>query len=429
MTCSRPGSGAPPVADAVLGIDLGTSALKALALTADGAEPGRGSASYQVRTPCPGYAETDPEDWWRAAQTAVRQAAAESEPKAIAVTGQMHGVVLTDDEGAPVRPAIVWLDRRATEEAAGYPAPHASPGMAGPVLRWLSRHEPETYYAARWALQPKDWLRMRLTGRAATDPTDASATLLYDMARDTWADTPDAHLLPPIHPSGALAGHLTPGAASELGLTPGLPVATGAADTAASLLAAELPGPGWALLTLGTGGQWIVPVPADAPPDPTGRTNLFRAVDGGAYRLAGVQNVGVALDWVRRVLRASWDELYRSAARGARSSPLFRPYLVPERYDITGVASWTELTLSHTREDLLNSALTGVAALLRDHLDNLRAAGADPREVMIAGGGGGDPAWRELLSDTLGLPLREAPDRWLTVRGAALIARSLLSAV
>jgi sugar (pentulose or hexulose) kinase len=237
--------------------------------------------------------------------------------------------------------------------------------MAGPILLWLARNEPAAYRRARWMLQPKDWLRTRLTGEAATDPTDASGTLLYDLDRDAWAaDVAEAlglrtGLLPPIRPSAQVAGTLLPAAAEQLGLRPGLPVATGASDTAASLLAAALP-EGWGLLTLGTGGQWIVPMVSRSL-DPG--TNLFRSVDGGTFRLAGAQNVGVTLDWV--------------------------------------------------------------AFLLRGQLDYLRAAGSAPAKIMLAGGGSRPPAWRQLLADVLAVPLYPAADPvtgWLTARGAALIA-------
>jgi xylulokinase len=414
VTSSPRGSAAQHGAtESVLGIDLGTSAVKVLLA---GPEERGATASYPVLTPEPGHAETDPDDWWRATRDAVREATATVEPAAIAVTGQMHGVVLTGAAGEPLRPAIVWLDRRAGG---------GNPGMPGPILRWLRQHEPDISDKARWALQPKDWLRMRLTGEAATDPTEASGTLLYDLDRGDWSARD--RLLPPILPSLAVAGRLRADAAAELGLAPGIPVAVGAADTAASLLAADLPGPDWALLVLGTGGQWVIPAPPEAAPDPTGRTRLFAAVDGGRYRLAGARNVGSALDWVRRVLRASWAELYATAARGPATSSRFRPYLVPEPFDdITTGAAWTGLALSDTREDLMSAALTGVATLLRDHLDNLRAAGADPREVMITGGGSRDPAWRALLAQTLGLQMHDAPSTSLTVQGAARIARHAL---
>jgi xylulokinase len=469
----------------VLGLDLGTSQVKALLCTPGGTILGRGTAGYQVSTPRPGWAEADPEQWWQATCAAVRAAVgpAPADVAGLAIAGQMHGLILCTERAVVLRPAITWLDRRAEAEAEDYrhlPGPMRaqlgnapSPGMAGPILLWLSRHEPDTYQQARWMLQPKDWLRLRLTGpplptltdpaaRPATDPTDASGTLLFDLARRTWAtDVARAlglrtDLLPSVRPPAEIAGLLLPSAAEQLGLRPGLPVATGAADTAASLLATRIE-PGWGLLTLGTGGQLIVPVPAplavsspcpppassphpahgsppdpDIPfpdnPDPDGTTNLFCAVDGGTYRLAAAQNVGVTLDWVRRTLGASWDELYATAARPWRAdTPVFLPYLAGERWDHRGSGgAWIGLTLAHQRDDLLRAALEGVAFLLRGKLDDLRALGYAPVAIQLAGGGSRHPAWRQLLADALGVPLYPGGDGWLTPRGAALIAAAAI---
>jgi xylulokinase len=368
----------------------------------------------------------------------------------------MHGLILCAERAVALRPAITWLDRRAEAEADDYERlPEAlrarlgnapSAGMAGPILLWLSRHEPDVYWQSRWMLQPKDWLRFRLTGQPATDPTDASGTLLCDVARGEWATDvvralglrPD--LLPAIRPPAAIAGPLLPAAAEHLGLPPGLPVAVGAADTAASLLAADLP-PEWGVLTIGTGGQLIIPlttVPTTGPtapttpapdipfPDnPSRTTNLFRSADGGTYRLGGLQNVGVALDWVRRTLGASWDELYRTAARPWQAdTPVFLPYLVSERGDHRDSGgAWTGLTLAHRRDDLLRAALEGVAFLLRGKLDDLRALCApSPVALQLAGGGSREPAWRQLLADALDVPLHPVGTGWLTARGAAQLA-------
>jgi xylulokinase len=433
---------------AVLGIDLGTSQVKALLCSRSGEVLGTGFAGYPVRSPRPGWAETDPEDWWRAAAAAVTSAVgqADSEVAGLAVAGQMHGVVLTGASGYPLRPAILWLDRRSYAEVDDYlrlPADlrsalgnPPSTGMAGPTATWLSRHEPETYRDARWLLQPKDWLRLRLTGEAASDPTDASGTLLYDMARQRWAvDIADAMglragLLPPIRRPTEVAGTLHAAAASHLGLPAGLPVAVGAADTAASLLAAALPGPGWGMLTLGTGGQWVVPLTGAGSSrgmaDPSGKTNLFCMADGGQYRLAAVQNVGITLGWVTSILRTSWADLYATAtAPWQPGTPAFLPYLASERGDeaaARAAGAWEGLSLAHERDDLLRAALEGVAFLLRTKLDDLRHLGCHPEQVVIAGGGSRHPGWRSLLADVLQLPLYAASTPWLSARGATLIA-------
>jgi xylulokinase len=430
--------------EAVLGIDLGTSGVKALLAGADGAVLGRGTARYPVRVPAPGRAESAPEDWWLATRAAIREALTEANGVAVtalAVAGQMHGVVLVDGRGAALRPAILWLDQRAAAEAATYaelPREYTavlgnrpSPGMAGPLLCWLMTHEPYTVRAAWWALQPKDWLRLRLTGQAATDPTDASGTLLFDLAGNAWAGPLIEKLgvprekLPPVRDAADVAGPLLPGPAAALGLRPGIPVAVGAADTAAALYATGLRADE-AMLNLGSGGQWVVLEDRFRPTGtkgPTGTTNLYGAVGGGYYRLAPVQNVGVTLDWVRNLLGATWEELYDTAYRPRRpDAPRFDPYLSPERWNPAATGAWTGLTLGHEREDLMRSALDGVAGLLRQRLDDLRAAGHAPQRVILGGGGAAHPAWRALLAETLDLPLRDAPTTWLTPTGAARLA-------
>jgi xylulokinase len=435
---------------AVLGIDLGTSQLKALIATPDGEVLGRGRAAYPVIVPAEGHAETDPEDWWQAAVAAVREALGNAlsrdttagrgagggtEIVGLAVTGQMHGVVLAGADGRPRRQAILWLDRRAAAEAAAYrelppdiTAPlgnQPSPGMAGPILRWLTRHEPATVDGARWTLQPKDWLRLRMTGEAATDPTDASGTLLFDLPRNAWAGELIEALglpkdkLPDVREPTDITGRLLPGAAAELGLDPGVPVATGAADTAAALYAVYYRQPE-ALLTLGSGGQWMVAEPGFRPAP---NTNLFRAVGGGFYRLAAALNVGATLDWVRSVLDVSWQHMYDTAGRPWRpDTPLFLPYLTQERWDAAVTGTWAGLTLAQQRDDLLRAALEGVAFLLRERLEDLRAAGRHPESAIIGGGGTRHPAWRQLLADVLGLPLHPAPTTWLSATGAAMVA-------
>lgn len=460
---------------AVAGLDLGTSGVKVIVTDQDGVPLGRGSAGYAVAVPAPGQAESDPSEWWAACRRAMQEALAEAgqvRVAALGVAGQMHGVVLSEADGRLLRPAILWLDQRAAAEAATYAelpdkltAPLGnppSPGMAGPILAWLARHEPSVLRAAWWALQPKDWLRLRLTGAALTDPTDASGTLLFDLAQNDWSADLIAALnlpagkLPPVREPTESGGRLLPGPARDLGLAPGIPVAVGAADTAAALYAAGLRADE-AMLTLGSGGQWVVPVsdlPAECRIDGTrepprgsaashrvnsaavhpssdrfpplarpSATNLYRAVGGAWYRLAPIQNVGVTLDWVRHLLGATWDELYATAALPTRpGTPAFQPYLTPERWDPHATGGWTGLTLAHHREDLLRSALDGVAALLRQRLDDLRSAGHHPSRVILAGGGTAHPAWRILLAETLCLPLHPAPTTWLTPLGAARLA-------
>ena len=183
------------------------------------------------------------------------------------------------------------------------------------------------------------------------------------------------------------------------------------------------------MLTLGSGGQWVVPV-SSPDQEPVASTNLYRAVGDGCYRLAPVQNVGITLDWVRNLLGATWEELYAAAARPRRpGTPRFDPHLTPERWNPGATGAWSGLTLACEREDLLRSALDGVAGLLRQSLDDLRAAGHAPQRAVIGGGGDSDPAWRALLEEALALPLTPASASWLTPAGAARLAAEAAAAL
>jgi xylulokinase len=429
---------------ALLGIDLGTSGVKAVLLGTEGDVLAEAAASYPVDTPRPGWAETDPGAWWQAVVTAVRSARARAvgaEVQAVGVDGQMHGLVLADADGQPLRPAMLWADTRAVGEIAAWrrlaEARQAAlanplvPGMTGPLLRWVWRQEPEVYRQARWALLPKDWIRHRLTGTIATDPSDASATLLWDVLADRWAGDVAAdvglhpELLPPVTDSGDRAGVTLPDAAAALGLGAGVPVAAGAADTAAALLATGLTDPDDVQLSVGTGGQLVRPMvhpePAAAP-----RTHLYRAAAPNRwYAMAAVQNAGLALDWARRTLGADWNELYGSAhASGPGAGGItFVPYLTGERTPVLrsdARGGWLGLDLSADRTTLLQAAVEGVAFAIRHALEVL--PGPRPGQLRLVGGGALDPRFRTLLADVLQVPLRLIEVRSASAIGAALLA-------
>jgi xylulokinase len=440
----------------VLGLDLGTSSAKAIVLDTEGSVLAQASAGYAVTSAAAGYAESDPGDWWRAViactREAVREAvlAAGARPAAIGLSGQMHGLVLTASDGAAVRPAMLWPDSRAVGALRAYRllgsaaldrlANPLSPGMAGPLLLWIAEHEPRSYAAARWALQPKDWLRARLTGEFHAEPSDASGTLLYDVPGDRWdlaavsALGLDARLLAPLLPSsGAPAGRLTRARGAELGLPAGIPVAAGAADTAAAVLGSGVVSPADVQLTVGTGAQVIRPVT-----EPVSRVdagvNLYRsATPDGWYQMGATLGAGLSLNWVREILNATWDELYASAGHpGQPGDPIFVPHLAGERTpysDPTLRGSWTGLALADDRTSLLRSALEGAAFAIRDALDALLADDRPPR-LRLAGGGTLAAGWRQLLADVLAVPLYAVDVPAASGRGAALLgarAAGLLS--
>ncbi|GHO84821.1 xylulokinase [Dictyobacter formicarum] len=430
---------------AFLGIDLGTSSVKAIILDEQGQTLGTSKVDYAVRSPQSRWAESDPADWWRATVEVVREVRTkvpQARIQALGLSGQMHGVVPTDQQGQPVRAAMLWADSRAEGELYHYfelggdinrrLANPLLPGMAGPLLCWLARHENANYQAMRWALQPKDWLRWQLTGQAAADPSDASGTLLYDLSQNRWDEEVIAGLglnralFPSIIPAGAQAGTLTQKAATELELPAGLPIATGAADTAAAALGTGLLSPGVTQLTLGTGAQ-IIQLRSDFRPDDSLRTHFYRAADGSNwYSMAAVQNAGLVLDWVRQTLNASWEEMYASAATVAPGAEglIFLPDLTRERAHQPANhhgGAFLRLRLHHQRAHMLHAALEGVAFGVRLALEALPGA-QESSSLRLAGGGSVHPAWRQMLADILNRELLLVDTSSASARGAALLA-------
>ncbi|MGH3096536.1 MAG: FGGY family carbohydrate kinase [Streptosporangiales bacterium] len=422
-----------------LGIDLGTSAVKAVRVDEDGRTVASARRGYEVRSPHPGWAQTPVSDWLDAAVAAVADAcgqATSAEVVAVGIDGQMHGLVAVDAEGVAVRDAMLWPDARAGEQLRhwrGLPddvharlANPLAPGMSGPMLRWLRDAEPEAYARTRRVLSPKDWLRDQLVPAGGTDPTDASATLLWDVVADAWSDAVvrgvglDPALLPPPREPDTVAGVLDRTAAARWGLPDGVPVAVGCSDVAATLLGLDA-GPAELVLVVGTGAQAISPV-ARVAPDPAPRWHAYRAVDGW-YAMAAVQNAGLALDWAVRALGATWDELYAAIPadpHDVRDGPLFVPYLGGEREPPTaaGTGAWRDLGLHTTRADLLRAVAEGVTFGIRRAVEMLDQ-GSDP--VAVVGGGVRRAEFRQLLADVLARPVRRVDVDDATAAGAALL--------
>jgi xylulokinase len=431
----------------VVGIDLGTQSVKVAVVDPGGDVVSSAVRPYAVDSVRPGWAETDPQAWLTAALDAAREAlaGADAPPDAIGMSGQMHGVVLCEADGTPVRPAITWADTRSAAEARRIAetlgdaelarlgsAPF--PGFAGVTLAWIAAHEPEALTRARWALQAKDWLRMQLTGEVATDPSDASGTLLYDLVAGAWSPAamqacgvrPD--LLAPVIASDAIAGTVTRMDSPLVGL----PVATGGADAACGIHGLGL-GPGAGALALGTGAQ-LSSVIASPDPDVTLRTHTFAAVGpiGSAYyRLAAVQSGGLALERALTWLGASVDDAQAALASGIQADdPIFLPFVAGERspYLDPGLrASWQGLSLATTREAMLRSVLEGMAYAVAAAYAAIVESGASPAAPLTTlGGGSRDAAYVALLADALGIALRPSSVADATVVGATRLAMSAL---
>ena len=422
-----------------MGIDLGTQSVKVAAVDESGAVVAAATRSYPVTSPEPGWAESDPMGSWHTAVVdAVDEVSAHisERPAAIGLSGQMHGVVLCDDDGRPLRPAITWADGRSADQARRIAADlgprelarlgsAAFPGFAGPTLAWVADNEPDVLARARWALQPKDWLRLMLTGQVATDPSDASGTLLYDIVDGTWSEAalracsvrPD--LLAPIRSSADVAGEVRSGPLA------GVPIATGGADAACGIRGLGLE-TGHGAIALGTGAQ-ISSMLTEPRPDETLRTHTFAAtgdVGQGWYRLGAVQSGGLALERALAWLGADTAEAQRALAAGIqRNDPLFWPFVAGERspyLDPSLRAGWEGLSLATSREAMLRSVMEGMAYAVAAAYDAVVESGAAPAEpITLLGGGSRDPAYVHVLATALKARLRPAEVGDATVVGAA----------
>jgi xylulokinase len=434
-----------------LGIDLGTGSVKAAIVDSDGVIVAKQSQAYAVRAPQPGWAESDPREWLEAARAVTTRVLGDGGDGTRAVTtrvtgagfsGQMHGVVVTGADLVPLRPAILWADGRsvpqvqalAADLTAGELSRLGSPavtGFAATTLAWLLANEPDVMARAAHVLQPKDWLRAALGGELATEPSDASGTLLFDVAEGTWSARAlewlglDPALLPEVRGSADAAGSI------RVDGGPALPCVVGGADTACALAGLGL-ATGDGFLAVGSGAQ-VVRVMADAHLDATLRTHTFATVGAplaGWYRIGAVQSSGLSLTAALGWLDADVAEAAAALAEGIRpDDPIFVPYLSGERtpfMDPSLRGSWHGLSLATGRSAMLRSVLEGVAQAAALGVEAVQESGAPlPAVVPLVGGGTHDPAFRQLLADASGLSLAvtDAPDA--AVVGAALLARGL----
>lgn len=434
----------------LLGIDLGTGGARAILVeAASGRVVAGASAEYPLHTPRPLWAEQDPHDWWRGAVAAVRGALAAApgriEVRGIGLSGQMHGVVLLDQAGEVTGPALLWCDGRTgaeceeiTQRAGGEErllelcCNPALTGFSAPKLLWLRRHDPEAFGRARSFLLPKDYLRYRLTGARASEVSDASGTLLFDVARRSWSTALleilelDPALLPVVRESQEVSGALTAAAAAELGLPAGIPVVGGGGDQAAGAVGAGIVRPGLVSATIGSSG--VVFAHASGPARDR-RVHSFCHAVPGAWHLMGVtQAAGLSLRWLRdRLGGESYDQLTAEAAAVPAGSDglLFTPYLMGERtpvLDPDARGTWFGLTYAHGRGHLVRSVMEGVAYSLRDCLDVMTSLGVEASEVRAAGGGARSRLWRQILADVLDRPIATLGLDEGPAYGAALLA-------
>jgi len=441
--------------EATLGIDLGTSGVKALLLGANGELVDRETVRLEVSRPRPLWSEQDPEDWWQATRTAIarlreRSDSALSSVRAIGLSGQMHGATLLDDSDRVLRPAILWNDGRSTiacrelerrvPQIRRITGNLVMPGFTAPKLLWVQEHEPDIAARVHRVMLPKDWLRLRLTGEHASEMSDASGTLWLDVGRRAWSpDLVEAcglslSAMPRLTEGSEKSGELRSELVREWGMRGSVVVAGGAGDQAAGAVGAGIVAPGQASLALGTSGVYFVAGDAFAP-DPARAVHAFcHALPDRWHQMSVTLSAASCLSWVARLVGAR-DEAAALASVESRvlarefgdEVPLFLPYLSGERTphnDADAKGVFFGITHDTGPDALVASVLEGVAFALADGQDALVAAGASVERLAFIGGGARSDTWGRVLAAALDRPLhRIAGAEVGPALGAARLAR------
>jgi xylulokinase len=408
----------------LVGLDVGTTGVKAVAITPDGELVASAEAGYPLSTPHAGWSEQEPDDWRRAGEDVLE--ALGSTPEGVGFSGQMHGLVCLDEDDRVLRPAILWNDQRTGAECAeieervglerliSLTGNRALPGFTAPKLLWLRRHEPDVYRRIHRIVLPKDYVRLRLTGEWAIDAADASGTLLFDVAHRCWSDDVLSRLalppewLPPVYESTEIAG---------------------AGDQQAAAIGVGVIEAGTVSVVLGTSGVVFAALPAYAH-DSEARVHAFCHAVPGTWEAMGVMlNAAGSLRWFRDALApgVSFDELTLEADRWAPGAEgvTFLPYLQGERTphaDPDARGAFTGLSLRHDRGALVRAVLEGVAYGLRDSLELLRELGVEAQKGRVSGGGARSRLWLQIIASVLGLPLELTVGEEGSAFGAALLA-------
>jgi xylulokinase len=422
----------------VVGIDVGTTGVKALAIDDTGAVAARAEATYKLSTPRAGWAEQDPDDWWRATETVLAELrkSTGAKPDGIGLSGQMHGLVALDANAEPLRPAILWNDQRTAaqteeiertvgrERLIELTGNRALTGFTAPKLLWLRDNEPATYQRIDKITLPKDYVRLKLTGEHATDVADASGTLLLNVAKRQWSEEVLEALelpedwLPRVLESPETSGHTEDG----------IPVAAGAGDQAAGALGVGVTEPGPVSVVLGTSGVVFAALNAFAA-DPQGRVHAFcHAVPGKWHAMGVMLSAAGSLRWLRDTIapHTGYDELLNEAQSWPPGTEglAFLPCLAGERTphaDPAARGAFVGLSQRHDRGALVRAVLEGVAFGPRDSLDLIAELGQDPQIGRVSGGGARGDVWLQIVASILELPLERVQVDEGAAYGAALL--------
>jgi xylulokinase len=436
-----------------LGIDISTTGSKALLVNEKGAVVGSAANEHPISTPKPLWSEQDPRDWWDASAKSIREAMAQAgvtgeAVKAVGLTGQMHGLVMMDEKGTVLRPAILWNDQRTAEECdeitrkVGFDkllaicGNKALTGFTAPKILWVRNHEPEVYKKTAHVLLPKDYVRYQLTGDYAVDHADGSGMILYDLKKRTWSkelldilSIPESWL-PKTYEGSEVTGVVSARAAELTGLKAGTPVVGGGGDQAAQAVGVGAVTPGIVALTLGTSGVVFASTPSPLV-EPEGRLHAFCHSVPGTWHFMGVMlSAAGSLRWYRDTFAPGmgYDDLLAPAADVPAGSEglLFLPYLTGERTphpDPLARGAFVGLTVRHTKAHITRSVIEGVSFGLRDSMELIKKAGLGQiKQVRVSGGGARSELWRQMLSDVMDSELVTVNTTEGAAFGAALLA-------
>lgn len=444
----------------LIGIDLGTSGTKTVLFDTEGNIVASALVEYPMYQPHNGWAEQDPADWRRAAFETLKTVTGKvdaSKIRGIGISGQMHGLVMLDEEGNVLRPSIIWCDQRTAAECEEITrrvgaerlieitANPALTGFTASKIMWVKNHEPEIYARCAHILLPKDYVRWCLTGEFATEVSDASGMQLLDVPNRCWSDEVlekleiKKELLAKVYESPEVTGYVTPEAAKLTGLCVGTPVVGGAGDNAAAAVGTGVVRDGKAFTTIGTSGV-VFAHTSKLSIDPKGRVHTFCCAVPGCWHMMGVtQAAGLSLHWFRD--QFCTEEMCEGEARGvdpyvlmdqkAAEVPIgcnrliYLPYLMGERTphldpDCRGV--FFGLSAIHTKYDMLRAVMEGVVYSQRDSLEILRGLGVQIDEMLACGGGGKSPLWRQMLADTYNCEVKTVQSKEGPALGVAILA-------